>query len=167
MSGALRQTPRPLWTKVLMEAEQHKLWWNHPFSSRSRSFPHSFQGTDLPSHGSGPSTNPTGLRRKEGERERRWVDAAASDVSWSRPHTFFDQIDDVVDVEADLVCVLAHVLVQGPAAGPGWSGLGFGSREGSLSDAPLPLFPVMKTPKLKINEALISFKSHPLQPLGV
>lgn len=65
-------------------------------------------------------------------------------------HTFFNQLDDVVDVEADLVRVLAGVLVQSPAAGPRWPGLGFGSREGSLSDAPLPLFPVKKKPKSKI-----------------
>lgn len=49
--------------------------------SQLRFFPHSFQGTDLPSHGTGPSTNPTGLQRNEERKRERALQRASSPAS--------------------------------------------------------------------------------------
>ena len=60
-------------------------------------------------------------------------------------HTFHEDLDDLVHVEAQLVHVLAHVLVQGPAPWAMRPRLGLGSahaRHRSLSHTALPLHAV-------------------------
>lgn len=59
-----------------------------------------------------------------------------------RPPTFSDQIKHVVDLEADFVCVLADVLIQGTAARTLRSRLRFRSGRRSTADALSPLLPV-------------------------
>lgn len=63
------------------------------------------------------------------------------------PQTFFDEVDNVIDVKADLVRVLAGVLIYGAAAGPLGSRLRFRSRRRPLTDAPFPLLPVPEIQK--------------------
>lgn len=57
-------------------------------------------------------------------------------------HTFFDEFYHFTDIEADLVRVLAHVLVYSPAAGALGTTLRFRSRRRTMTDAPFPLLPV-------------------------
>lgn len=58
--------------------------------------------------------------------------------------TFIEQVDDIIGVKAELVCVLASILVQRPAtrAGGAWLGLGpagWGRGWPLAADTPLPL----------------------------
>lgn len=58
------------------------------------------------------------------------------------PHTFFDKVNHIIDLKANLIRVLSNVLIYCPAARPLGSGLWFGSRRRSMTDAPFPLLPV-------------------------
>jgi len=77
-----------------------------------------------------------------------------------RVPTVVEELEHVVDLEADLVRVLAGVLVQGPAAGALRLRPRLGGRRRSLADAPLPLLPVTQERSIKeFRDGLVEVRS--------
>lgn len=153
------------YTYFSTNTDKRKSTRNHHPPSLIKSFQRSYQGRDLPFLESCPSTSLMDLQRDimlNSAGHFKSITSIRSIESFMviysdlcslciflsfHPHTFFDQVEDIIDLEADLVRVLADVLIYRPAAGPLGSGLRFRSRWRSLTDAPSPLLPVTKREK--------------------
>lgn len=162
MSAVLKATLVPLQMKIGHEQVTGRVFFskkkkNYTYFSTGRvqggSSPNQIFSTQFPGNRpSLPRIRPVHQPDGSTETIRQNIDNNSSTYLFERSisprfHllTFFEQIEDIIDLEADLIRVLAHVLVQGPAAWTLRFRLGFRGRKRPLTDAPFPLLPVTKT----------------------